>query len=341
MSFVCLDCPDWEKESLPEDVATLWTSLAIAGGQVDPLCCAADWNLAYHAVRQPGQRVLYMASDNGLIIFTEVFVESIGPILLPVENGWMFGSPLLGADCLELLALAMPRLEKFYYPLFPQIEISGIPWRRYPRDVPLFRTFSDSFDFYGTGQRTTQCAASLEGGLDAWFARRSPKLRANLRSAARKCAKAGVRFERFRPMNGREGRRLFQRMLAIEENSWKGIGHCGMTEEISSAFYQELVCRFSWSRSMFAIIASLDGEDVGFIFGGACGKIYRGQQFSFAEKMRGFSLGNVLQLEMIQWLTELGFRRYDMGPVTGERMGYKKSWAEMYGTILCWRMIKK
>jgi hypothetical protein len=42
------------------------------------------------------------------------------------------------------------------------------------------------------------------------------------------------------------------------------------------------------------VLATRDGEDVGFIFGGMIDAIYRGQQFSFADACRDLSLGNLL-----------------------------------------------
>ncbi len=65
------------------------------------------------------------------------------------------------------------------------------------------------------------------------------------------------------------------------------------------------------------VFATHEGRDIGFIFGGRLGEIYRGQQFSLDDAGRGMSIGNVLQYEQIAWLCEEGAHRYDRGPLIG------------------------
>ena len=74
-------------------------------------------------------------------------------------------------------------------------------------------------------------------------------------------------------------------------------------------------------RVVFARAAE---RDVGFVFGGLAGALYRGQQFSYVEDLAALSLGNLLQQEQIRWLAEEGIARYDLGPL----MEYKLHWAE-------------
>jgi len=74
-------------------------------------------------------------------------------------------------------------------------------------------------------------------------------------------------------------------------------------------------------RVMFA---RHEERDIGYIFGSIAGDVYRGQQFSYADDWKSFSIGNLLQAELIKWLCEQNIRRYDMGPM----MDYKKHWTE-------------
>ncbi|MBO4368549.1 MAG: GNAT family N-acetyltransferase, partial [Desulfovibrio sp.] len=64
--------------------------------------------------------------------------------------------------------------------------------------------------------------------------------------------------------------------------------------------------------------------------------IYRGQQFSYNQAWHRYSIGNTLQFEQIRWLTEEKIVRYDMGPITGPRMGYKEHWTERTFPLESW-----
>ena len=82
-------------------------------------------------------------------------------------------------------------------------------------------------------------------------------------------------------------------------------------------------------RVMFA----RHGErDIGYIFGGLAGHVYRGQQFSYAADWKSYSIGNLLQVELIKWLCEEHILRYDMGPV----MDYKNHWTEQRRVVEAW-----
>ena len=113
-------------------------------------------------------------------------------------------------------------------------------------------------------------------------------------------------------------------MLAVEETSWKGIEQCGMTVEPSRAYYARMLRRLAASGTGRVMFARHGERDIGYIFGGLAGPVYRGQQFSYAQDWKSYSIGNLLQAELIKWLCEDHIHRYDMGPV----MDYKKHWAE-------------
>ena len=74
------------------------------------------------------------------------------------------------------------------------------------------------------------------------------------------------------------------------------------------------------------------GEDIGYIFGSLAGQVYRGQQFSYADNWASYSIGNLLQLEQIRWLSEEQILRYDMGPM----MDYKRHWTEQRRVVEAW-----
>ena len=125
-------------------------------------------------------------------------------------------------------------------------------------------------------------------------------------------------------------------MLAVENASWKGLRRCGMAEHPAKEFYSTMLHRISISKEGRIILARKDDDVVGFIFGGLAGRIYRGQQFSYADAWKDLSLGNLMQFEQIKWLCEEHCVRYDMGPMNGPRMAYKKHWVEKELEIQTW-----
>ena len=111
------------------------------------------------------------------------------------------------------------------------------------------------------------------------------------------------------PTTAEEAQKTYARMIAVERTSWKGIDHCGMAEPGICDFYAFLLERLAPERGARVIFARRDGKDVGFIFGGLAGPVYRGQQFSYAHDCQALSLGNLMQIEKIRWLCEEGVQR--------------------------------
>lgn len=322
-----------------ESCLPLWEHLAAATGQADPFCCSPAWQLTFRQTFTAGNRLFFLAAPGGLALFTEFRAGPDRIFLAPLENGWLFGAPVLGPDGGEVLAACLAAFEEAYAPAFPHIILSGIrPGSPFAAMLP--RRFGDAFAFFRHGV-SVQCAASLAQGLDGYLSRRSANHRAKLRKAARNAAGCDVTFTRCLPTSAGEAAALYARMLAVEAKSWKGIGHCGMTEPPAREFYAALVQRLASEGRLRAIMARQHDEDIGFIFGGLCGPVYRGQQFSYAATARRLSPGNLLQLETLRWLCEEGVQRYDMGPVTGPRMEYKRHWTEENHEIQTWIMVKR
>jgi CelD/BcsL family acetyltransferase involved in cellulose biosynthesis len=72
------------------------------------------------------------------------------------------------------------------------------------------------------------------------------------------------------------------------------------------------------------LIAQRDGADLGYLYGGMSGPLFRGLQFSFSEESRALGLGHALQAEMIEELCADGALLYDLG----SESAYKRHWAE-------------
>ncbi|MDR3176870.1 MAG: GNAT family N-acetyltransferase [Desulfovibrio sp.] len=324
--------------SCPEHFPT-WAKAAVSTNQADPFCCSPVWQLAFHDAFGPKRRLFIEESSGSALVFAEKAAANGKIYLTPIEPHWFFGCPLLGSDSCALLSAALEFLEKQHAPAFPEIVISGIRHKgRLSRR--LLRTFGGSFDFY-LYSAGIQCAASLHGGVDGFLSRRSANHRHKLKKEYRSACNSGIYFERSLPSSASEAGAAYSRMLEVELSSWKGIGRCGMAEPPSRQFYDIMLRRLSASRQGRVIFARHEDRDIGFIFGGKAGNIYRGQQFSYADDWKSFSIGNLMQMEQIKWLCEEGAKRYDMGPLVGPRMEYKTHWTEKKMPIQTWILKRK
>ena len=199
----------------------------------------------------------------------------------------------------------------------------------------LYACCESLFTIYLAGE-CIQAGASLEGGLDGFLSRRSANLRSKWRKSFRRAADRGVTFERSCPTDTAGADAVYARMLAVEQRSWKGVGHCGMTESPAREFYADMIRRLAAQGTARVMFARHEGQDIGFMFGGMLGPCYRGQQFSYDAAWKDLSIGNLLQVEQIRWLCEEGAVRYDMGTASGEPMAYKLHWTEAHPTSQTW-----
>ncbi|MDR0380080.1 MAG: GNAT family N-acetyltransferase [Candidatus Accumulibacter sp.] len=335
MHFFTLDSDDYV-DSYPT-----WGKLAVADEVCDPFCCTSFWQLAFHEAFNPRRRLLIEDTPNGVVAFAEKVFPSGRTILTPIEALWFFGCPVLGFDGLDLLEAVMRFAASAYAPGFPEILLGGLrsDGSLLPR---IRRRFAPHFEFrmHAPGQEV-QCAASLAGGVDGFLSRRPAHLRKNLRNAERKAKAADIRFLRLLPQTLDEADAIYSRMLAVEERSWKGLNDCGMTNPPALEFYRAMLRRLALVGAARVILARAGEQDIGFIFGGLCEGIYRGQQFSFDDAWARFSVGSLMQMEQVRWLCEEGVRRYDLGPLLSRRMGYKRHWTELGFPVSSWFLIKK
>ena len=309
----------------------LWERTAYRPEIPDAFCSGPDWQLSCHQIFDPG-RSLYLKSSNTSILALAARRFSNGAVLLmPLDCGWCFGTTLLGPDCLDLLEEAVDEIDGPFRRTF--VQLSGLEADH--GFESLVGRFKRRHAFHKYGE-VIMGSASLAGGMDGFLSRRTPHFRARARAIARKAKNSGVRFERARPKSREEASPLYERMLKIEAQSWKGRAGCGMDKSPSREYYAALLGRGAGRQAARIIIASLDGEDIGFIFGNIGGTIYRGQQFSYIVKNARLEPGNLLQLEMLQWLCEEGIERYDPGPCSGPRMQYKCHWVDGMRAISTW-----
>jgi len=327
------------QESEFEPIQAVWTHAAISTQQADPLCSSPMWQLAFYEAFCPTLRLFVESASDSLICFAEKIFSPSDIFLTPIESHWFFGCPLLGRHAVDLLARSMEFFAVEYAPHFPKIVISGVRPKR-SLAYRLIKTFSNDFAItvHSWG---LQCAASLKGGVDGYLARRSPGFRKKLKNAHQRTASRGISFERILPVSPEGALAAYSRMINVEKASWKGIHSCGMAESLAREFYAAMIRRMVRRANARVIMARCDDKDIGFIFGGIAGGIYRGQQFSYDDEWGEFSVGNLMQLEQIAWLCEEMAVRYDMGPIIGQGMEYKKYWAEKRIAFQCWMLEKK
>lgn len=308
-SFAELDRPD-----------SPWNRAAEQTAQGDPFCCRTEWGLSFHEAFHPDRPLHLREGGGSVVLFAEHTYAGVGPVLEPIESLWFFGCPLLGTHAVELLEAFLDEPETRQ--AARSVLLSGLL-----PNSPLLRSIASRFRSRCEIVRckpVTLVSASLDGGLDGFLARRSGLFRRRLRHAAQRAAANGVTFARNVPGDAAEAEACYARMLAVEQASWKGIGHCGMADSPSREFYAAMLRRLAVAGTGRVMFARCGEQDIGFVFGGLAGAVYRGQQFSFAEAWRSFSIGNLLQLEQLRWLGEEGAVRYDMGPL----MDYKRHWTE-------------
>jgi hypothetical protein len=300
---------------------SLHNRLATRLSHPDPNCCRTEWQLSFHEAFLPDREILLRATDDSMVAFAAFPHPDFGWVLEPLESHWLFGCPLLGEQPAALLRELLQ--EEPFRGDRPALVVSGVAARS-PLARSIVATFGKEYRIL-LGQPALLRSASLEGGVDGYLSRRSGNHRHKLRQAVKRASALGISFERHRPRGREEVDLLYDRILAVETLSWKGIGACGMAEAPSRDFYRLLLRRWSVSVAGRVVFARREGRDIGFVFGGVNGGHYRGQQFSYAEECRDWSVGNLLQLEQISWLCEEGVSRYDMGPL----MEYKVHWAEI------------
>lgn len=316
-----------------DEAGAAWHRPTLVGGLQDPMAATAAWQLSAHEVWGAGRPVLLRADAEAMAVLALKEVGGRKYELQPLETVWGFGSPLIGewsVDCLNELVDEVSHCRKTRP---TRIVLTGLDPDAGALDDLHFR-FGRRFDLWVSSEPMLLCAASLEGGVDGFLGRRSSNFRRKLRQQQRRAADAGVRVEHFSPTTRDEVDRCFARMVSVEQRSWKGLGRCGMDSPEALRFYAAMLRRLAMLGRVRIGFARAGDADIGFIFGGVTGSIYRGQQFSFDHDWAPFSIGNLLQFEQVVRLCEEGITRYGLGPLLGTRMAYKTHWAERQLSII-------
>ncbi|MFO0751459.1 MAG: GNAT family N-acetyltransferase [Myxococcota bacterium] len=301
----------------PFDAAVAATS------DIDHFCSSSAWIVPAHAAFHAQQRPFVWRSDDGWLALSRGETFGLGRYLAPLEAMWGLACPLVGPDPRRLARGAVDALEACHAE-WDALWLGGLV-----KDGPLFRELAARLTVklnatLRLGPSTVRWTASLDGGYEGWLGRRSAKFRANARRVVAKARASGLALEWHEAIDVDAAAALYERILAIEARSWKGQEGSGFVGGDMRTFYRLMVPRLAATGRLRALVATLGGEDVAFVFGGVFAGTYRGLQVSFDDRFRALALGNVMQCEMIDRLAAGGVLTYDLG----SDMDYKARWAE-------------
>ncbi len=286
----------------------------VACPEIAKFCSGPDWQLAAHSG-------LHGQSDDGeIFVFEEegtwlVFRENAPSVFFPLESAWCFGCPIIGdpESAVALLRRAVSKLS----PGGAGFLISGV---RIDGHLHAELKKQEAGALRYSEFPTTDCMIiHLSDGIDEWLARRSKKFRRTIRNLS---LPEEIVIE---SAGDGDPETQFSRMLAVQQKTykWRDGSDIFQSDEYRD-FYRDLLGRLSEKGGVRIQFAKKDGEDVAYIFGGVSGNVYRGFQMSYAEEMRSFGLGNILQIDNLRRMEAEGVCHYDLGM----HSEYKERWAD-------------
>ena len=289
---------------------------------LDRFCSASDWVLPAARTLMPPTEPWIRRGEHGWLALVR-HTESRHTVLQPLESLWGLACPLVGGEP-GLAALAHEAAAILGVEAADDVlALSGLVPQS-PRFLALARALDRRRELR-LGPLTRRRSASLAGGLDGFLSRRSSGFRTSLRRAHRRADERGVRIGPV-AVDPTAVDALYERILRVEERSWKGIEGVGFACTDLLSFYRQMLPRLAARSALRAFVATNgDGEDVGFVFGGLLGDTYRGLQFSFVDEYDDCALGNLLQTTMIGALADEGVAVYDLGT----DVEYKRRWGEI------------
>jgi len=298
--------------------------LVLDSPHIDLFCSSAEWILAASSTLCPFGRPFMFRNERGCIAMTLVKHQNGARVLQPLEAFWCLASPLIGHDIHRLIE-SLIGLLKEHSAAWDVAVISGIPIRS-----PAFLALSSSLAAQYKirfGPPSRRCVGDIGHGMEKYWALRSANLRRSVRRSLKVSQAAGISIENCIIDSPQQADQLFDRIVAVESQSWKGVAGVGINMpgdfgEFYRVMNRGLVTR-GFQRTMFA---RHKGRDIGYIHGAVFSHTYRGLQFSFEAEYRRFGLGNLLQYSQIGSLIDEGIKIYDLGT----DMAYKQRWADYF-----------
>ncbi len=284
---------------------------------IDVFCSGSHWVLPAQRVYAPGAQPFIWRTEQAYCVFMLIHIQPGVLCAMPLEIGWGLACPLIGQDAevvVGALASALGRSS-----LRPDyVLVTGLK-----EDGALIPALQHRFGGRVAFESTQVCerrVADLSGGLESYLGARSAKFRAELRRAERK---SNVHHLTHEYVNAGTVDAVLNRVVQVEQASWKGLSEQGVDSGLPLRFYREIVKSLLDSGTFRAVFIQQDGVDIGFAFGGIEGDLFRGLQLSYRASHAAFSPGNLAQLKLIRQLVDEGIKSYDLGM----EMPYKARWA--------------
>jgi CelD/BcsL family acetyltransferase involved in cellulose biosynthesis len=290
---------------------------------IDKWCSGPDWVLPVHQGFGAGAEPLLLASDDpsrpGYALLARYQLDDHRTMVAGLEPLWGFASPLIGPDIAGLTHQVVKHLatgsswDHLVLPGMPALDgAQGFTAQVAQELSPLGPV--------GIGEGITRQVADLSGGYDQWLSQRSSRFRRNLVQARQRGRAAGLAF-----VDASADPDIFDRLVAIEAASWKGLEHSGIMVPEMRATYRAMTGRLGSRGRLRVYIACLGATDVGYILGGVRGGRYRGLQLSYRREASGLSVGHLLQHHQLSALCATGeAHTYDLGM----DLDYKRRWAD-------------
>ena len=286
---------------------------------IDRFCSSAPWIVSAAQALLGEPEPFITQSPDGFVAMMIIEIADGMRAAVPLEIGWGLAAPFAGANPQALVA----QLDQMWATRHTEVDaliVSGIPNQSLWAQQLVSRYISTKR--IGLGESCMRRMASLHGGLHGFMNRRSANFRAKLRRAERRGAEAGLQYTYHRA--DPDGL-LFKRILAIEADSWKGRLGEGFNQPPSANFYEQMTARLHDNGALRIVMAQLDEQDIGFVFGGVFQGVYRGLQMSYRADYAALEPGNLGQLMMLKKMIEEGVSTYDLGT----DLAYKNRWAEL------------
>jgi len=290
---------------------------------LDPFCSSSYWIVpAFHALFPEHEAWIRRATGtDGYVALARGFHPHIGEYLQPLEASWGLANPLVGPEP-RALAEEFARHADAESARWDMLFLSGL-FEDSAQMRHLVRAFEDRHTV-GLGPSMGRDVATLRGGFEGWFERRSSKFRSNIRRAVRKADEAGLQRTYRESFENGDSDALFDRILAVERNSWKARDDSGIASGRMREFYARMIPLLIADDALRVAFVTLDDTDIAYCFGGLFGNRYRGLQLSYHDDHGDYSPGNLAQITMLRGLDREGIETYDMG----QAMEYKSRWSD-------------